>query len=54
MTQASGRRFRNEEEGACVPTMIVLVNLKEGVRPEEYECWILESYAPAAQNLPSV
>ena len=35
-------------------TMIVLVNLKEGVSPEEYERWILESYAPAAKVLPSV
>lgn len=35
-------------------TMIVLVNLKEGVSPEEYERWILESYAPAAKALPSV
>jgi len=32
----------------------VLVNLKEGVSPEEYERWILESYAPAAKALPSV
>ena len=37
-----------------MPTMIVLVNLKEGVSPEEYERWIIESYAPAAKALPSV
>jgi len=35
-------------------TMIVLVNLKEGVSPEDYERWVLESYAPAVRNLPSV
>ena len=37
-----------------MPTMIVLVNLKEGVSPEDYERWILESYAPAVRSLPSV
>ena len=37
-----------------MPTMIALVNLKEGVITEEYERWILESYAPAAKKLPSV
>jgi hypothetical protein len=30
-----------------------VVNLKEGVSPEDYERWILESYAPAARSLPS-
>ena len=35
-------------------TMVVLVNLKEGVSPEDYERWIKESYAPAAKALPSV
>ena len=34
--------------------MIVLVNLKEGVKPEDYERWVLESYAPAVRGLPSV
>jgi hypothetical protein len=34
--------------------MIVLVNLKEGVEPEDYERWVLESYAPAVRMLPSV
>jgi len=34
--------------------MVVLVNLKDGVRPEDYERWILESYAPAVRNLSSV
>lgn len=37
-----------------MPTMIVLVNLKEGVSPEDYECWVLRSYAPAVRELPSV
>jgi hypothetical protein len=37
-----------------MPTMIVLINLKDGVRPEDYERWVLESYAPAVKNLPSV
>lgn len=35
-------------------TTIVLVELKEGVSPEDYENWVLESYAPAARSLPSV
>lgn len=35
-------------------TMIVLVNLKEGVNPEDYERWVLDSYAPAVRELPSV
>jgi hypothetical protein len=34
--------------------MVVLVNLKEGASPEDYERWILETYAPAAKALPSV
>ncbi len=34
--------------------MIVLINLKEGVSPEAYERWILESYAPVVRSLPSV
>ncbi len=37
-----------------MPTMIVLVNLKEGVSPEDYERWVVDSYAPAASGLPSV
>jgi hypothetical protein len=37
-----------------VTTMIVLVDLKEGVRLEDYERWVLETYAPAARRLPSV
>ena len=37
-----------------MPTMVVLVELKEGVSPEEYERWVLEDYAPAARDLPSV
>jgi hypothetical protein len=34
--------------------MIVLVRLNEGVSPEDYERWVLESYAPAVRDLPSV
>jgi hypothetical protein len=34
--------------------MIVLINLREGVSSEDYERWILESYAPAVKDLPSV
>src|SRR4028118_1678393 len=34
--------------------MIVLVRLNEGVSPEDYERWVLESYAPAVMDLPSV
>jgi hypothetical protein len=37
-----------------VATLIVLVNLKDGVDPEDYERWILDSYAPAVRALPSV
>ncbi len=37
-----------------MPTMIVLVRLYEGVSPEEYERWVLESYAPAVRELSSV
>jgi hypothetical protein len=34
--------------------MIVLVNLKENVAPEEYERWLDERYVPAVLDLPSV
>jgi hypothetical protein len=37
-----------------MPAMIVLINLKDSVSPEDYERWILESYAPAVKNLSSV
>lgn len=37
-----------------MPTIIVLVNLKQGVDPEDYERWVGESYAPVARALPSV
>ena len=37
-----------------MPTMIVLVNLREGVSPEDYESWVVGSYAPVASKLPSV
>ena len=33
----------NKSKGAGVATMIVLLNLKEGVIPEDYERWILDS-----------
>ncbi len=35
-------------------SMVVLVNLREGASPEDYERWVLESYAPAVKALPSV
>jgi len=34
--------------------MIVLVNLKENVTPEDYERWLDERYVPAVLDLPSV
>jgi hypothetical protein len=34
--------------------MIVLVNLKEGVAPQEYERWLDERYVPAVLGLTSV
>jgi hypothetical protein len=34
--------------------MIVLVNLKDDVAPEEYERWLDERYVPAILGLPSV
>jgi hypothetical protein len=37
-----------------VPTMIVLVDLKEDVVPEEYERWLQERYVPAILDLASV
>jgi hypothetical protein len=37
-----------------MPAMIVLINLKDGVSPEDYERWILESYAPAVKTLLSI
>src|SRR5919205_2802640 len=40
--------------GISVPTMVVLVNLKEGVAPEAYERWLDERYVPAVLGLPSV
>jgi hypothetical protein len=36
-----------------VPTMIVLVNLKEAVAPEEYEHWLEERYVPAILDMES-
>ena len=35
-------------------TMVVLVNLKEDVAPEEYERWLKERYVPAVLGLASV
>ena len=37
-----------------MPTMIVLVNLKEDVTPQEYEIWLEERYVPAILDLASV
>ena len=37
-----------------MPIMIVLVNLKEDVVPEDYEHWLAERYVPAVLDLPSV
>jgi hypothetical protein len=37
-----------------VPTMIVLVNLKVDVTPQEYERWLEERYVPAILDLDSV
>ena len=34
--------------------MVVLVNLREGVSPENYERWVKESYTPAVKTVPSV
>jgi hypothetical protein len=34
--------------------MIVLVNLKEDVAPEEYEIWLQKRYVPAILDLASV
>ena len=35
-------------------TMVVVVNLKEGVSPEDYERWAKKTYAPAVKALPSI
>ena len=37
-----------------MPTMIVLVNLKEDVAPEDYEHWLQDRYVPAILDLASV
>ena len=37
-----------------MPTMIVLVNLKEGVTSQAYERWLEERYVPAILDLASV
>ena len=34
--------------------MIVLVNLKDGVSPDDYERWVQETYSPAVKALPSI
>lgn len=34
--------------------MIVLVDLKEGVSPEDYERWVRETYRPAVMTLSSI
>jgi hypothetical protein len=51
---ADNVRSRVSKRGAPVPTMIVLVNLKEDVAPEEYEIWLQERYVPAILDLASV
>ena len=53
--EETGRsRRRPRRGGAGVTTMVVLVNLNEGVSPEDYERWVQESYAPAVKALPSI
>lgn len=43
------------QRGACLDTtLIVLVDLKEGVSPKGYESWARDSYAPVAKALPSI
>jgi hypothetical protein len=37
-----------------MPTMFVLVNLKEDATPEAYERWLEDRYVPAVLALPSV
>ena len=37
-----------------MPTMIVLVNLKDGVAPDDYERWLQDRYVPAVLDLASV
>ena len=37
-----------------MPTMIVLVNLKEDVTSQEYERWLEERYVPAILDLDSI
>jgi hypothetical protein len=37
-----------------MPTMFVLVNLKEDATPAAYERWLEERYVPAVLGLPSV
>jgi REDY-like protein HapK len=37
-----------------VATIVVLVKLKEGVSPEDYERWALEDYAPEVRELSTV
>ena len=37
-----------------MPTMIVLVDLKDGVAPEDYERWVAETYRPVVLSLSSV
>lgn len=35
-------------------TLIVMLRLKEGVSPEDYERWARENDAPTAKSLPSI
>jgi REDY-like protein HapK len=48
------RKPKISKGGAPVSTMIVLVNLKEGVTPEEYESWLQKRYVPAILDLASI
>ena len=35
-------------------SLVVLVDLRPGVEPEEYEAFIRDRYAPVARSLPSI
>jgi hypothetical protein len=43
-----------ETKEVGVAAMIVLVNLRDGVSKDDYERWVLESYAPAVKGLRSI
>ena len=54
ISQLAGDVNLKRLKGTRMPSMIVLVNLKDGVVPEEYERWLDERYLPAILELPSV